>query len=314
MNSRFHRAVGKRLAVPPSPVQAGRPFAKTKTTSPRIQPPSAVRPSLNSSEYITNRLYSLRSQTGRGQASGIFHRANWLADMRLRFSLSDRSILALQVLKSTVHMKLIMKTNNIVPLKKLALLSAAVCAVMFAFAQNASATPHPLPPAISLTIGDNRSLGEVFFGIPSGDADRTAYVNHLIAMAPGTTNAALGQTFHRSSNNPGPGFPNYPTAVFAKNGTGTSVDLGNGTLYSYLFAKYDGPNAASEVWYVGNLSGIITIPAAAFPKRPGGQPYGLSGWTLFGPGVPGVPDGGTTVMLLGGALGALGMARRFLKS
>ena len=30
--------------------------------------------------------------------------------------------------------------------------------------------------------------------------------------------------------------------------------------------------------------------------------------------IPGVPDGGTTVMLLGAALGALGMARRFLKS
>jgi hypothetical protein len=28
----------------------------------------------------------------------------------------------------------------------------------------------------------------------------------------------------------------------------------------------------------------------------------------------GVPDGGTTVMLLGAALGALGMARRFLKA
>ena len=32
---------------------------------------------------------------------------------------------------------------------------------------------------------------------------------------------------------------------------------------------------------------------------------------IFGPGQ--VPDGGTTVMLLGAALGALGMARRFLK-
>ena len=31
-------------------------------------------------------------------------------------------------------------------------------------------------------------------------------------------------------------------------------------------------------------------------------------------GVPGVPDGGTTVMLLGAALGALGMARRFVRS
>jgi hypothetical protein len=77
-------------------------------------------------------------------------------------------------------------------------------------------------------------------------------------------------------------------------------------LYTYLFAKYDGPNYGSEVWYVGDLSGIISIPATA------GR-YGLSGWTLFGPGVPGVPDGGTTAMLLGAALGVLGMARRVLK-
>jgi hypothetical protein len=64
-----------------------------------------------------------------------------------------------------------------------------------------------------------------------------------------------------------------------------------------------------RLWYVGGLSGVITIPAFGLD----GQDYGLSGWTLFGPGVPGVPDGGTTVMLLGAALGALGMARRFLK-
>jgi VPDSG-CTERM exosortase interaction domain len=31
------------------------------------------------------------------------------------------------------------------------------------------------------------------------------------------------------------------------------------------------------------------------------------------PDIVSVPDGGTTVMLLGAALGALGMARRFLK-
>ncbi len=181
-------------------------------------------------------------------------------------------------------MKLKMISSN-----RLAVLSAAFCAVMLAFSHNASA----------LAIGDAHELGFVNFGIPSGDDARTAYVNHLIGMALGSTDVALGQTFERSNNDFGP----LPTAVFALNGTGTTIDLGSG-LYSYLFAKYDGPNYGSEVWYVGNLSGIITIPAM------GGR-YGLSGWTLFGPGA-GVPDGGTTVMLLGAALGALGMARRFV--
>jgi hypothetical protein len=38
----------------------------------------------------------------------------------------------------------------------------------------------------------------------------------------------------------------------------------------------------------------------------------MTHWTLLNP--TSVPDGGATAMLLGAALGALGMARRFLKS
>ena len=188
---------------------------------------------------------------------------------------------------------------KMIPTNKLAVLSGAFCAVMLAFSTNASA----------LTIGDNQELGKVFFGIPSGDDARTNYVNHLVGMALGTSDSAFSQSFTRSNNNFGP----LPTAVFGKNGTSTTIDLGSG-LYSYLFAKYDGPNGGVEVWFVGNLSGNVTIPAFGFGP-PGTTKYGLSGWTLFSPGGGGnVPDGGTTVMLLGAALGALGTARRFITS
>ena len=155
--------------------------------------------------------------------------------------------------------------------------------------------------ANALTIGDNQELGFVEFGIPSGDSDRLTYVNHLISMPLGGTDTADGQNYTRSNNF----FSSLPNAVLAGllNGTGTTINLGSG--YTYLFAKYDGPNYGSEVWYVGNLSGTITIPA-------NGGGYGLSGWTLFGPGGVQVPDGGATVMLLGAALGALGIARRFM--
>jgi hypothetical protein len=198
-----------------------------------------------------------------------------------------------------------MKINNIVPLKKLAVLAAAFCAATFAFNHNASAIPHPMPASIHLTIGNSHELGFVNFGIPSGDSDRLNYVNHLIGMALGSQDNAFGQHFTRSNNAYSP----LPQAVLAGrvNGTGTSINLGAGGTYTYLFAKYDGPNYGSEVWYVGDLSGIITIPAKA------GR-YGLSGWTLFGPGVPGVPDGGTTAMLLGAALSVLGVARRYIMS
>jgi VPDSG-CTERM motif len=53
---------------------------------------------------------------------------------------------------------------------------------------------------------------------------------------------------------------------------------------------------------------MITIPATGF----GG--YGLSGWALFTAPGGAVPDGGATVMLLGAALAAIGVARRFLMS
>jgi len=197
----------------------------------------------------------------------------------------------------------VVKSNTLT--NKFALVSVAVCALMLGLGHNASATPHAMPPSISLAIGDGHELGFVNFGIPSGDADRLNYVNHLIGMALGSEDNAFGQHFTRSNN----AFGQLPQAVLAGhvNGTSTSINLGAGGLYTYLFAKYDGPNYGSEVWYVGDLSGIIEIPATA-----GG--YGLSGWTLFGTGVPGVPDGGITAVLLGTALGALGLARRFLLS
>ena len=155
------------------------------------------------------------------------------------------------------------------------------------------------PKMSALTIGDNRELGFVQYGIPSGDADRTTYVNHLIGMALGTSDSADGQDYTRSNNFFGP----LPAAVFDHNGTGTSVDLGSGG-FLYLFAKYDGPNYGSEVWYVGGLTGVITIPATA-----GG--YGLSGWTLFTPGGGGqVPDGGSTIAFLGLALAGAELLRR----
>ena len=166
---------------------------------------------------------------------------------------------------------------------------------MLAFTNNAKA----------LTIGDGHELGFVNFGIPSGDADRLVYVNHLIGMALGTSDKADGQTYFRSNNT----FGQLPQAVLAGHvsGTSTTINLGAAGLYTYLFARYNGPNYGYEVWHVGDLSGTIEIPGTA-----GG--YGLSGWTLFGPGVPGVPDGGTTAMLLGAALSVLGVARRYIMS
>jgi len=198
----------------------------------------------------------------------------------------------------------IMKINGVLTGKVILLLGIG-CAVLMASAKDANAYPVSLPPGISLTIGDQHELGLVQRNIPNGNGARRNYVNHLIGMALGTHDVAFGNGFFRSNNS----FNPLPQAVLAGlvSGTSTTINLGSG-LYTYLFANYIGQqrdgvgSSFAEVWYVGNLSGVITIPGA-----------GLSEWMLFGRGSAGaVPDGGTTVMLLGAALGVLGVARRFL--
>ena len=150
--------------------------------------------------------------------------------------------------------------------------------------------------ANALSIGDSHELGFVTPSGPSGN--QNFYVNHFLDMALGSSDPVNGQIYFRSNN----AFSPLPTAVASRTGSSTTINLGGGGLYTYLLANYNGFGA--EVWYVGDLSGVITIPAL-------GGGCGLTRWTLF---VPGVPDGGITVMMLGMALGALGLGRRFLKS
>jgi hypothetical protein len=186
-----------------------------------------------------------------------------------------------------------MKVNRI-PTNKLALLSAALCAAMLAFSPKA---------ATALTFDDAHVVGTITPAAPVNPPVVSAYINYMITLAPGDSGTFYNphaQTITRSNNT----FASLPNALLpgAVTGFSTTINLGAG-VYSYLFAKYGAQNDVSQVWYVGNLSGIVTIPAL------GPRGNALTLWKLF-PGQ--VPDGGATVMLLGAALGALGIARRFL--
>ena len=202
---------------------------------------------------------------------------------------------------------LIMKKNGILT-GKFVLLLGIGCAIMLASGTDANANRIPLPPNINLTIGDQHELGQVQPTTPVGDADITQYVNFMIGLSLGGSGHVIigphNNLVTRSMNDFGP-LPG--PATLALRGTGTTVNLGpTPGVYDYLFAHYGGPGGGfAEVWFVGNLNGSISIPAT-------GLGHGLSGWALFT--APGgvVPDGGTTAMLLGAALGALGVVRRFL--
>jgi hypothetical protein len=183
--------------------------------------------------------------------------------------------------------------SNAVSKHKVLLLCIAFCSAMLAPSHDAR--------ALAVGLDDSHELGFLWPGIQkkSGDQNRTTYVNHLLGMALRAINIANGQVYFRSNH----AFEPLPAASWGFNGTGRNMNLGAGGLYTYLFATYHG--YGSEVWYVGNLRGIVTIPFLA-------GCHCLTGWTLFGTGSAGVPDGGVTVMLLGVALGVLALARRFL--
>jgi hypothetical protein len=144
--------------------------------------------------------------------------------------------------------------------------------------------------ATTLNFGDTHELGSLVTGLPGADSDHLTYVNRLAHMGVGTSNAADGQTYTRSGNE----FGHLANALLdgLVSGTGNSVNLGAGGVYSYLFAKYDGPSDGAWVWYVRDQAGTITMPSLH-----GGN--GLSGWTLFVED-PIQPDG--RIRRLGGPL------------
>jgi hypothetical protein len=188
-----------------------------------------------------------------------------------------------------------MTANGIFKGKFITLLGIG-CAVMLAFAKDARA----------VTIGYEHQLGLVQSAGPEGDRFITQYVNFMIGLALGDSDhITVGPQdilIARSKNDfgtlPGP-------ATLALRGELTTIDLGTQGTYDYLFAHYGGPGGGfAEVWYVGGLSESIRIPGTS-----GG--HGLSGWALFAAPNGAVPDGGATAMLLGAALSALGVIRRF---
>jgi len=197
--------------------------------------------------------------------------------------------------------------NNVCTPRKTTVLAACLCALVLASSHEAKANRIPLPLSVLLPVGGQHELGTVVHGIPEGDQDITQYVNAMINLMPGhSTHVIIGShdnLVSRSMNNFG---ALAGPATLALRGTSTAVPLGAQGTYDYLFAHYGGGGGGTvEVWFVGNLSGVINIPQTGFG-------HGLSGWALFTAGGVGVPDGGATLMLLGTALGVLGVTRRWL--
>lgn len=161
----------------------------------------------------------------------------------------------------------------------------------------------------TLTIGDSRDLGLIDKNQPANPTSSASFINILLDQPLGSGPTTVGANkYTRTTNDPLNGI--YPDAVFSGVEFGanvTNIDLSTG--YLYLLAKYDGPNWGSQVWYVGDLTGPITIPLNG-----SGNQYAVSHTYLFNPQGASVPDAGATLMLLGIGLSSLAAARRWVLS
>jgi hypothetical protein len=187
------------------------------------------------------------------------------------------------------------------------------------------------PLGMTYNDGTNNSsqylVGTVIPGLQAngGQAERDALMtNNLLAMGLGAQ-AGGSPLYSRSFNN----FGSLPQATatgavlsgdIAEGTTPVTVNLGTG--FQYLVVAYDGPNGGAAIYNVGGLTGSVDLYRYAKPLANGNllgsnsaaQGYfKMTHWTLLNPTGAGVPDGGATVMLLGAALGALSMTRRFFK-
>jgi MYXO-CTERM domain-containing protein len=207
-----------------------------------------------------------------------------------------------------------MKTKRIA--MKLAVLSVlAGAALMSANATTINLYVDPNQPFVKPP-GANylNVLGAANPGAPASDADDVKYVNGILGLGLGGTGTVGADTIYRSYNNFGTLGAASAFAGSTGDNSGNHLTITLLAGCSYLCAKYDGPNGGTEVWYVGNLAAgtMLVLPANAFGS--GDNQYGLSGTVqLIGtPSTQTVPDGASTMMLLGLAgLGTAAFVRRF---
>ncbi len=85
------------------------------------------------------------------------------------------------------------------------------------------------------------------------------------------------------------------------------------TGYNWAIGKYDNQSAGYILFYIGGLAtDLPDTSASIFPNlQTGLGGYDISHYTLFrsDSDVPGVPEGGSTLALLGAAFGLLGLVR-----
>ena len=140
-------------------------------------------------------------------------------------------------------------------------------------------------------------------GYSFGDGSSAAVELNSNSFTPGTISPGNSPTF--ALNQTADGFGNFDLAVDQHD---FSVHLSSIT--------FTVTNTDIGVTWLADGSNVLEFNEKDFDAAAHifSDALGKTGFAGEGPGTPTVPDGGTTVMLLGAALSALGIVRRYLKS
>ena len=115
--------------------------------------------------------------------------------------------------------------------------------------------------AFALTIGDSRDLGLISKNQPADPSSSAGFIDILLSQLLNSGPTPIGaNTYTRTGNDPLGG--DYSNATYSGVEFGanvTNINLGSG--YQYLFGKVRWTEiGAAKIWYVGGLTGAITIP------------------------------------------------------
>ena len=162
--------------------------------------------------------------------------------------------------------------------------------------------------AQALTINDPGVVG-VHHGnlADSSTATETAAAQTLLNMLASTT---IG-SFQTSDTE----YAGAPSVILAE---GTQVNFGEadpvpGTSgWDYVLGKYDAGNAGYVLWHVGGAAFTPEEFSNPLWANKAGNGHRISHYTVFNATT--IPDGGTTLLLLGAGLAVLGVARRIRKA
>jgi hypothetical protein len=156
--------------------------------------------------------------------------------------------------------------------------------------------------ALGIMLNDPGVVGTVESGEPAGATDEVGYVNYLLALPANSGPVSYDGHIYKTSSTD----YNGTVTLGVKDETG-NVFVPSG--WEFVLAKYDGPNGGDVLWYLGGASFELPGKSDGLWENDAGKGYGISHFTVFN-STASVPEGGSTLVLLGVVLFGLGILNK----